>query len=221
MFDGSNLSVTTPAVARPEIVEITLASFSKNLKNVSLKDIDLFINVDPIPKDKQKVEAVIDIGKHYFRTVYARTPPYPNLAVALKWTWQQANTDFILSLEDDWTLDVEVDTKVIYDSFIADPKLVQYVLRAYDYEYVLIPGSPSFFSRVFYKSYAEKFLLYMNYEKQFRLKEMWPFPDVHQLVYGEHPIITDIGKKWYQGHGLKKPDLKIDFTTYTNNNEFR
>jgi hypothetical protein len=221
MFDGSTLSVTTNALARPEIVERTFASFSENLVGVSFKDIDLFLNVDPIPKDKAKIEEVVEVGNRFFRTVYVRTPPTPNMPLALNWTWEQTQTDVILNLEDDWILESPVDTLQIHEAFKLDPKLVQVVLRAYMYEYVLIPGSPSFFSKVFYKSYAGRFNSTACPEKQFRFKEMWPFPDVHQAVYGNHVILKDIGKPWIEKHGLKKPELKINFNTYINLDEFK
>jgi len=220
MFNGSNISVTTTAIARPEIVEQTFSSFNDNLRKMYLKEIDLFLNIDRIPDNWKIIRQVEEVAKKFFRTVYSRVPNKPNLSLALDWTWRTAETDYILNLEDDWILTEPIDTLSIYNSFQNDPTLVQVALRAYTYDYNnRIIGGPSFLSKNFYKSFAGKFAPNIVAEIQLRNRQLWPFKKVKQLVCGDFPVVKDIGRKWLDEQKLVKPE-KFGFTTYANVDEY-
>jgi len=102
------LDVTITATKRHEILRRTLESFKKNL----LKDteIRIIINIDPVGPDKMFIDCLDVCWATFPHTdVHYRTPNAPNFAAGFKWTWNEARTNFVLHLEDDWELLREID----------------------------------------------------------------------------------------------------------------
>ena len=100
------LDITTTACIRPDILRQTFSSFKQNM----LRDYPcrLIINIDPVGDDV-KQQAVLDVCGEYFKEIIYRTPEKPDFPAAFLWCWQQVKSDYVLHLEDDWSLEHFVD----------------------------------------------------------------------------------------------------------------
>jgi len=181
-----NINFTTTAMARPEIVERTYQSFSQNIKGISLKECDLYINIDPI--EGRDSREVISIGERYFNRVVSNVPKKPNFTKAVNWCWSSANSDFILHLEDDWVLTSPIDIKQLINKKMKG-KVKQIMLRAYKYKYEKMALSPSIIKRDLYKSFVDKFDFNLNPEIQ--LRKEWVSPS-NISVSGKGIVVKDI-----------------------------
>lgn len=216
------LDFCTTAMSRPEIVDKTYFSFSKNLKGINLKECRLFINIDPLPSKVDRIE-VTKIAQKYFKEVHPNYPKVPNFTTALNWVWSQADNKYIFHLEDDWELTEEISIDNLMKPFKKHPKLMQVALRAYKYKYVSCVLSPGIFHKRFYKAVAGKLNEKINPEIQLRGKNFgieMPGKEFNIswqgkiVVYPKKIIILDIGRKWLKKSKFKKPDKKGHFTTW-------
>lgn len=208
-----NISFSTTAVARPAILERTYSSFQKNL-GVSLKEFDLVINVDPLPQPK-KVSQVIDVARSFFRNVKYRAPKSANFADAVRWCWTSADSDLLFHLEDDWELCASTPLEKLVNKF-NDPQIITLVLRAYNHKYTKIPLSPTIHRRELYQKV--RFDISLNPEIQLRHLERFGIRFTHSKnikVYPSKIIVRDIGRRWMRKTKYRKPDKKVDFTTWT------
>lgn len=208
-----NLSFCTTAMARPDIVERTYASFQKNL-GIDLKSYRLCINVDPLP-DVNKVAKVIDVAKSFFGEVVYRTPKSGNFTDAVRWCWENADSEFLFHLEDDWELRQKFPLATLLKEF-TDDRVITVVLRAYKYKYDKIPLSPSIHRKKFYK--AVKFDTSINPEIQ--LRNLGRFgvkftPSIGLRVLPKNKtVVFDIGRAWMKKVNYCKPKKKSSFTTW-------
>jgi hypothetical protein len=97
------LDITTTATVRPDLFYQTLKSFTKNLFT-NKKEYRLILNIDPIGEDEDPME-MVKVGKKFFNDVVYNIPDKPNFAQACKWCWQNADSEYIFHLEDDWELE--------------------------------------------------------------------------------------------------------------------
>jgi hypothetical protein len=210
------MDFTTPAVIRPDIINLTYKSFSKNLKGVDLKQCRLFINVDPLPEGAIK-KGVIKIARKYFKEVHYNYAKVGNFTAACNWIWSHADTPFIFHLEDDWELVREISVKKMLKYFDKHSDLLQVVLRAYRYPYRSVALSPGIMHERLYKAVAGKLRENKNPESQMRGEKYGIRMPARSLkilnrglvaVYPEKlkaVVVRDRGRKWLDASAYKKP----------------
>lgn len=208
-----NLSFTTTATCRPEIIRKTYHSFVKNLHGVDFSKTTLYINIDPAP-DAARREETLEVAKCFFGRVIHRFPEKPNFTSSVNWLWSIANSDYILHLEDDWELIKPIDINDIMRIFNKNKQINQVAFRAYKFSYDKMCLSPSVLSNKMYKNFAGKLDETKNPEIQLRTDFVSP-EMIHCI--GKKPIIKDIGRSWISNTGLKKPDKKFNFIKWENN----
>lgn len=207
----NKISFTTTALVRPEIIEKTYASFSKNLVGIDLSKCTLYINIDPIPNNANPMP-VIKIARKFFGEVCVRIPMSPNFSSAVNWCWESANTPYIFHLEDDWLLLKEIDIQKTIKLF--DKGALEVVFKAYAYEYDRLVLSPAIWKRDLYKTFAGKLDININPEIQLRNKKFAATFGISNIKsVGKRPIVRDIGREWLVGRNLKKP-VKKEFVRY-------
>lgn len=204
-----NVSFTTTATCRPEILRETYRSFSENLKDLDFSNVTLYINIDPVP-DGSLAQDTLEVAQAHFGRVVHRFSEKGNFTAAVNWLWSTASTDYIFHLEDDWTLDRPVSMDELMSHF-ENPKVMQVALRAYPYEYKKLCLSPSIWSKTLYKRFAGKLVETSNPEVQLRTD--FVNSDMIRCV-GSKPVIFDIGRKWLDEQGLKRGKIKNLFTTW-------
>jgi len=103
MKHTNNIDITMTAVLRPDVICKTLESFTSNLlyeKNIKYR---LIINVDNVgenilPKQIRK------ICEEYFSEIKFNFSENPSFTKAVMWCWDNAESDFVFHLEDDWII---------------------------------------------------------------------------------------------------------------------
>jgi len=221
------MDFTTTAMARPDIVDKTYTTFSKNLKGINLKECRLFINIDPLPKDIDR-KKVTEVAQKHFKEVYSNYPDKPNYTAAYNWIWSSAESEFIFNLEDDWELLREISVPELLKYFKKYPYLMEVALRAYSYKYKACPTSPSIMHSRYYKAVAGKLNEKINPEIQLRGKNFgiempaprfkiswkgkiiaYPEQNKEELI-----ILKDLGREWLKKSEFKRPKGKKGFTTW-------
>ncbi len=206
------IAFTTTSLARPDILEKTYDSFSKNIKQ-DLKEFTLFINVDPVPNNIRQKE-IIEVANRYFNRVICNLPKEPNFTKAVSWCWKSAAAfPFIFQLEDDWVLEQEIDLNTLLYLFKNNPRLLQVVLRAYPYVYKKVVLSPSIIANKFFIAFSNNFDYTINPEVQLRNESILRIQQENLYVVGNTPIVSDIGRGWLKKEGLVKP-IKSFFIKY-------
>lgn len=204
-----NISFTTTACCRPELLRKTYNSFYENIKGIDFSKITLYINIDPLPDVKNRDET-LEVAKKYFKNVIYRFPETPNFTSAINWLWSNADTDYIFHLEDDWILTSPVHIEDIVNRF-DENEVMEVALRAYPYEYKKLCLSPSFWRKSLYKRFAGHLDENKNPEVQLRVKGI--SPDNISCI-GEYPIVKDIGRGWLSDSKFKRPITKSVFTSW-------
>lgn len=167
------MDFTTTAMPRPDVYNRCLRSFEKNLIGLSLKDCNLFINIDPLPYNSKSelMEinrlrcGVVGVAESYFKNVFPRLPKVGNYADAYKWIWNNADSEIIFNIEDDWILNRPVNVNHLLKKF-ENNTLYQVVFRAYNYVYPTCCTSPSLLHRRWYKPIAKGMNKTQNPESQ-------------------------------------------------------
>lgn len=220
------MDFTTPAVARPYLIDQTYSSFSKNLKGIDLKQCRLFINIDPFPEDVKR-KNVVKVAQKYFKEVHYNYGEVGNFTAACNWIWSNADTKFIFHLEDDWELISEVNLAKILKYFDKYPNLLQVALRAYHYPYRSVALSPGIMHERLYKAVAGKLDPNKNPESQMRGEKYGIKMPARSLkisykglviAYPEKiktRVIRDLGRGWMKSSQYRKPDVsKSNFITW-------
>lgn len=212
------MDFTTTAMNRPEIVDLTYASFSEYLTGLNMKQCRLFINIDPLPEGDRG--DVIKVCKKYFGEVIANCPDTPNYTAAYNWLWSNATTKFIFNLEDDWGLYEKISINTLLNFFDDKkrPDLLEVALRAYTYEYQACPTSPSVMHQRFYKAVGGKLNPKINPEIQLRGKKFGIFMPAAAIggykgriiAYPDKVVLTDLGREWIDNSDYIKPKVRKD-----------
>ncbi len=216
-----NINFCTTACVRPELLKQTYKSFNNYLKGVQLKDNELFINIDPVPENNQsKIKEIMDISNYYFKKVIVNKPVTANFTQAVKWCWENANTEFIIHIEDDWVLEDVIDVEKAINNLKVDYKIMQFVFRAYEYRYKRIVLSPSIIKKQLYKFMAEKLIPSRNPEMQLHVQGKIRGREAENiLTYPKEKIIVkDIGRPWLKLKGLNHGDRKYTFVKWHKDN---
>ena len=210
------MDFTMTAMARHEIVNNTLKSFSKNLKGINLKDCRLIVNIDPLPP-KVKRKNVIKIGRRYFGDVIYNLPPVANFTAACNWVWSNAETEYIFHVEDDWELTTPISVPKILRHFENNETLLQVILRAYRYRYETCSLSPSVMHKRFYSKLAGNLNTKLNPEIQLRGERFGlkmprrgrPGISTKGLIVvyprpSKRIVLKDLGRAWINGTKYRK-----------------
>jgi len=120
-----NIDITTTATLRPSIVERTLWSFWR----LCFKEHNarLILNVDPVGDERYTQKDIVAIARKYFPKMVVRTPSTASYLSAVKWAWENVETDVFFFLEDDYYLFCPIDLDAMYKAFLKDERLA--VLR--------------------------------------------------------------------------------------------
>lgn len=210
------IDFTTTATCRPQILEKTYASFSKNLTGIDMKQCRLFINIDPIPWP-EKADEVLSVAKKYFGEVIENRPVEASFPKALIWCWRQPTTEFFFHLEDDWIMTAKLDISCLVDA-IQDRSFAN--IRAYLFrsEVDKICLSPCLGRTNDAKAIADKMRDDVNPEKQLRpMTPFNPYGGLHEGHRSVHiprePILRDIGRVWLEEFKWAKTNPEA-FTTW-------
>ena len=214
------MDVVIIATLRPEILEITLSSFSKKL--LHNYEVRAIVNVDSVGDANCSAEDVLNVCSRYFKNVVSRTPASASFSSAVEWCWSQVNSEIFLHLEDDWCLKKKVYPARIEKAF-ENKDVVSLRLNLKNNKEHLTDGSsvyatglglnPSFFRLSYIKKLLRDFDLSKDPEKQFSCnvqklsKEKLPPSYPIFLIYGEpneSSYVIDTGKKWRKRIGLSK-----------------
>tara|TARA_B100001778_G_C18597478_1_gene635526 strand:- start:1140 stop:1766 length:627 start_codon:yes stop_codon:yes gene_type:complete len=204
-----NVSFTTTACSRPEILRKTYESFSSNLTGIDFSKSTLYINIDPVP-EAEKQQATLEVAKSFFGNVVHRTPDKPNFTAAVNWLWSQADSDYIFHLEDDWELLRSIGMNDVLKRF-DDPDILEVAFRAYKYPYKSLCLSPSVWRKSLYKRFAGKLNEELNPEVQLRVDGIFP---KNITCMGKRPIIKDTGRPWLSKSDFQRPKTKARFTSW-------
>jgi hypothetical protein len=105
------IDVTITATLRPEILERTLNSFSRNMFSLfpDTRRIRAIVNVDPAGNKNilGKQNEIIKIVDNYFDNALINLPAEAHFGRAFHWCWKQfmeGEAEFLFHLEEDWEL---------------------------------------------------------------------------------------------------------------------
>jgi len=104
---SNDLQVCLIATRRPEILEITLNSFNRNLFS-NFNVINFFANLDPAFGNTGQHKLTKDCIRDYFPNAVINEPAKASFGHAVKWAWGKFENGLALHLEDDWRLNEKV-----------------------------------------------------------------------------------------------------------------
>lgn len=214
-FSKPRMDVVFVACKRPEIIKLTLESFSKNL--LDQFDVRLIVNIDPIGEDQCTQNDVAALCQSYFDNVIFRMPETASFSHAVKWCWEQVETDYFLHLEDDWCLKSYIDYGRLL-AYMKDDDVVSVRLssrdnhkyESYQGDYVFSDAfslNPSIMRSRYINGLLARFNTEKDPEKQFACRVTEDYTSPKLLVYGgsdQKAIVIDTGTKWRKRKGLLK-----------------
>lgn len=204
----NHITFTTTAMARPEILEQTYSNFQVCL-DVDMKDYNLRINIDPLPKAR-KVDQVVNVAKKFFKHVDFNISANANFPSAVKWCWSELSTKYVFHLEDDWELTRRILLSDLYNMLENAPEMNQVLLRPYHetHKVSLVPGLSRSDVAMFLSRHM---ILNKNPEKQIHSNEHCgkdgdPGFDANKvIVYPEDVCLRDIGRVWIKSQPVIRP----------------
>lgn len=214
--NAPGLDVVITATLRPDILDLTLASFKRRFLSQT-PNTRLIINIDPVGDAACCADDVLAVCHRYFSRIVYRAPKQASFPAAVKWGWEQVETEFFLHLEDDWLLKKTVDSDKIFAAFEADADLasIRFNLKRNPGNSLASNGlslNPSVMRRTFAQDALPFFSLALDPEKQFRHMEGQRLAALGRWRYhlyglpGESAYVVDIGKKWRRFNRLDKWD---------------
>ena len=209
MINPISLEFTTTACNRPEILEQTYQSYTRNLNNIDFKKSTLYINIDPTPNNTN-ILSVVNVAKKYFGNVVYNIPNEPNFAQAILWCFQQVKGEYFFHLEDDWNLMREVN---IHDmiGIIKSPNIFQCILNKKNINPKEL-YEPAFIHSLFLTKIVKVYLQLMNNESnpESQMKNIYRQNIFHIQKYKSQPFLPnielsrDIGREWLKSNGIKR-----------------
>ncbi len=196
---------------RPEVCIKAWTSLRENLTGVDWKKSMLYLNIDPLPKDKGLEEAkqIMQKARNVFYKVDVRRAKIPNFTRAVKWGWSQPRGSFFFYFQADWILKQKVDIEFLMMSML-NRKLDSLHLRAYKGNYDRLCLSPGLIKSNTARELAREMVETVGPEAQLRPPEKreggrglgvnlnsycWPRNQV---------VVEDIGKEWAEKHNIQK-----------------
>ena len=205
------LDIVLIAAIRPDILEITLNSFRRNM--LGRFDARVIVNVDPVGTAGTQQD-IANLCKNYFPNVIANTPERASFPRAVAWCWQRVETPFFLHLEDDWCLARRIDTEKLFAEF-ADENVVSVRFNRKGHpppsQHNKFSMNPSVFRTAYIGKLLENFDPDKDPEAQFSRGEKSPsfadFPNPRFTAYGDAKVcVIDTGTWWRKVRGLHKID---------------
>ncbi len=196
---------------RPEVCDKAWQSLKKNLKGVNWDRSTLYLNIDPLPKDRGREESKQVLRKAFrvFGNVSVRRTEIPNFTRAVKWGWSQVKGHFFFYFQADWILKKEVDIEFVIMSLL-NQKLDSFQLRAYKGNYDRLCLSPCLIKTSTAYDLAQQMIETVGPEAQLRsprkreggrnlAKDLnckcWPRNEA---------VVEDIGREWAKEHKIQK-----------------
>lgn len=220
------IDFTTTATLRPELIDRTFSSFSRNLVDIDLKDCTMYANIDPVPNGNfSMLNDVVDVLKRYFGRVFVNVPTYGNFPKAVQWSWSQTTEELVFHVEDDWELLEPITVENMVSSLgKATSNYVGVNLNAYMFINYMerICLSPVLLKGDWVRKVAPH--MKDNYcpEKQLRKytleKDRIPVEligDTLKWPSGWKIVIRDTGRLWRSQRRLKRSHNPDKFTTWT------
>jgi hypothetical protein len=208
------LSFTTTAMPRPELLEQTYSSFTKQLMGFDFKQATLYINIDSFPnnRDDEKKAQVAEIARKYFGNVVVNMPEKGNFASAVKWCFSKIETYYNFHLEDDWQLLTPLQVSM-FNQFFLPPHVQQVALRAWKFASNNFWLSPSFLRGSFCRTISEKMNTDDNPEVQIRnLKDGYRKEGFIYFPFDNRGVILkDLGRNW-----MKDQEFNRGMSNFTN-----
>ena len=226
--DLKNLDVVIVSTVRPDILKITLNSFTnKMLHNFKVRAI---INVDPVGEvDRYSQLDMVKICEQYFDVVVSNRPAEASFSAAVQWCWSQVETDIFFHLEDDWLLTKEIETQDMLTLF-EDDNVVSIIFNkrgkprpgttaAYNFpkanhsaltnKYIRrfeLSLNPGFFRTRYIRELLTSFDVSQDPERQFAEKKNVTSysPPVFLRYVSKRRLVIDTGTKWKKARDFSK-----------------
>jgi len=226
------IDITLICGRRPELLAITLQSFSDHLF-CNFK-IDRFIaNLDPFAGNDDAHSECRRLITERFKDAVIIEPSKPSFGMAVKQAWSNSSAEFIFHMEDDWVLDEAVNPGDVFPFLNGKVKALQLAseeIRAGDspfkvhrkkrrflgiplgYKLISIFGtSPGFWDGAVARTCASLMDPNLDPEKQMRP----PFNPPLSKFLGQYRcrllhsksggnLIRDIGREWRMNRGITK-----------------
>jgi hypothetical protein len=212
-----NLDFTTTAVCRPKLLRRTYKSFNRKMLDVDFKKSTLYLNVDPVPYNKDPMD-VVNVAKEFFGEVIYNIPEKANFSNALRWCWSQTKGKMLFHLEDDWKMmkKFEISDILNYLSINRGPKagrihgtagaeVIGVSLRVYGFKDFRICLTPSLFDAEWARNVCKKISPQHNPEQKIREVCKSQFCSYHyprKNIYAR--LVQDTGRTWLEKTIYKK-----------------
>ncbi len=230
---NKKLDVAIIATVRPEVLQMTLQSFTKHLLNQF--DCRAIINVDPAGDIENHSQMdVVNLCREYFNEVIYRTPETPSFAGAVQWVWQQVQTEFFFHLEDDWIIKQKIDKNELvqlfddaqvagatlnrrnrqdaYSVIARENKEVVFHNDLYMH-YPAVSLNPSLFRTAYMQPIANR--MNSNHDPEYQASKLTK-EDSELILWRvtEQPILIDMGKFWRRANNIIKSNSDRKFSEW-------
>ena len=207
---SEGIDVVTTSFCRPDLLELTYRTFFGRI--IGLPKPRIIINVDPLGHGS--AEECVKIAKRFSSDICWRCPTTPSFASAVKWCYQQVESDVVLHLEDDWFLKRSVDYRD-WENVLLSEQSAQCVLPMKGFR----QNNSLTYSFRPHLCVREKVVIAIesntcNANPEQDLRDHSPTLESVDYTRAGPRIISDMGRKWSKYHGFKKsdnPDFWFEF----------
>ena len=197
------MDVVTTGLCRPELLDLTYRSFFSRMQG--LPDLRIIINIDPLGYGD--AQTCVQVARQYSDQVIWRNPPEPSFVDAVRWCYNQVESDVVFHLEDDWFLNRAINCN----------DMMRQLEEGKSDQLVLLMKRPRDVSTIKYSFRPHLAISARVIEAVRTLPLDCTNPEKgfinHQLnltsldfIEGGARLVSDMGRKWAKGNGLKKSD---------------
>ncbi len=170
-----------------------------NLKNNLMSQSTLFLNIDPNITDDRVWEHQ-EVARKYFKKIIVRHTTQGNFKMAVLWLWftMPSSEQYVMHLQDDWTLQKQVDMLQMRNEM---SDLVHSVnLRAYE------NSNKFYMAHCLHKvSFCKKLISKMNTTSNPQFEARRIETDVRGFKqYPKQVVIKDIGRQYLHKKGMSR-----------------
>ena len=202
-----NLDVTITSLNRIDILALTLGSFFSPGMIDDLPPVRIILNVDPIGGDATLADFE-NLVQRYSQDYVINMPEMPDFCSAIKWCWQQIQSDLYLHLEDDWWLRKPIDFATWSGPVINGTAYQSALMRNHHRTKI---ARYSFKPHLAHRNVARKIC---DNSPSHGDAEQWAAGEVALLSgktgilpsvdYPSERVVSDLGRRWAKKNGLKK-----------------
>ena len=116
------IDICLVSTRRPDLLKPTLESFQQRFFN-NFAIGKFYANIDPIFGDAEDHRMVVALIRQYFPDADIHEPETPGFCQAVKHNWLATSADYVLHLEDDWRLNVNIGHDALAD--FSDARVAQ------------------------------------------------------------------------------------------------